>query len=221
MSIIQRLRAYHAVLGILVVAAFLSGEAGVIHAWLGYAIALVIVGRFAAALTGLPALGLSRFYPQFEGLKLGTAFTHSAISKTLLASIAACLIAVTVTGITLDRGNPIGVTAAQADDARRDRGGEERSGTSADGENGPLGEAHEVLSNLLIVLVGLHVTYLLAFKWKLARFMLFLPAFKRRESGEIKRQNIGEARYASPSSSPGTPSGVAHRLAARGRAGRE
>ena len=139
----------------------------------------------AAALTGLPALGLSRFYPQFEGLKLGTAFTHPAISKTLLASIAACLIAVTVSGIALDRGRSIGVTgtpaivAVQADNARRNRSVEERPSNSQDGENDPLGELHEVLSNLLMVLVGLHVAYLLVFKWKLARFMLFVPAGKR------------------------------------------
>jgi hypothetical protein len=58
---------------------------------LGYAIAVIIGGRLIAALSGLRQLGLSRFYPQFDGLTLGNAFTHPAISKTLLAGIAVCL----------------------------------------------------------------------------------------------------------------------------------
>ena len=132
------------------------------------------MGRLAAALTELPALGLSRFYSQFENLKFGTAFTHPAISKNLLASIAACLIAVTVTGIALDRRHSVEVTgpqvvaAVQADNVRRDGGIEERAGNLLDDENGPLGEVLEVLSNLQMVLVRLHIAYLLVFKWKLA-----------------------------------------------------
>jgi cytochrome b len=183
-SIIQRIRAYHAVLGVLVIVAYLTGEAGLVHALLGYAIAVLILGRIAAALTGLPALGLSRFYPQFEGLRLGTAFTHPAISKTLLAGIAACLIGATVTGIALDRGQSIGVTGnpivsvAQADDDGGKRGRGEPAGRGETGEEGPLGEVHEALSTLLMVLVGMHIAYLLLFKRSLARFMLFLSAPK-------------------------------------------
>lgn len=184
MSIIQKLRAYHAILGVLVVAAYLSGEAGLIHALLGYAIAAIIVGRIAAGLTGLPALGISRFYPRFEGLRFGTAFTHPAISKTLLAGIAACLIGATVTGVAVDRGHSVGLagnliaTAARADEDRRHPGGGDRAGQSEGDEGGPLGEAHEALSSLLIVLVGLHVAYLLLFKRNLARFMLFFATAK-------------------------------------------
>lgn len=180
MSIIQRLRAYHAVLGVLVVAAYLTGEAGLIHALLGYAIAVVFLGRVAAALTGLPALGLSRFYPQFEGLRFGTVFTHPAISKTLLAGIAACLIGATVTGIALDRGHSIGVagnpiiSVAQADDHSRS----EAAGRHESGKDGPLGDVHEVLAGLLMGLVGMHIAYLLLFKRNLARFMLFLATPK-------------------------------------------
>lgn len=183
-SIIQKFRAYHAVLGVLVIAAYLTGEAGHVHALLGYAIAVLILGRIVAALTGLPALGLSRFYPQFEGLRLGSAFTHPAISKTLLAGIAACLIGATVTGIALDRGQSIGmagnpvVSAAQADDDGDHRGRGEQAGRGESGEDGPLGEVHEALSNLLVVLVGMHIAYLLLFKRSLARFMLFLSAPK-------------------------------------------
>lgn len=184
MSIIQKLRAYHACLGVLVIAAYLSGEAGLIHALLGYAIAVVVLGRIAAAFTGVSALGISRFHPQFEGMRLGAAFTHPAISKTLLAGIAACLIGATVTGIALDRGQSIGlagtpiVASAQADADRPDNGGGEQAGHGEGREEGPLGEAHAALSTLLMVLIGLHVAYLLFFKRNLARFMLFLGAPK-------------------------------------------
>lgn len=183
MSIMRGLRVYHAVLGLLVVAAFLTGELGTVHAVLGYAIAVIIGGRIVAALSGLRQLGLSRFYPQFEGLTLGNAFTHPAISKTLLAGIAACLILATATGIALDRGRTLGmagtavVTEAQVrDDGReRDRGVDARD---AGHEDGIVGEWHEGLSNLLMAIVGLHVVYLLLFKRPLARFMLFIESPK-------------------------------------------
>ena len=42
-----------------------------------------------------------------------------------------------------------------------------------------MSEIHEVLANLLVGLVVLHVVYLLLFKWPLARFMLFVDGSKR------------------------------------------
>lgn len=181
------LRAYHAVLGLLVIAAFLTGELGTIHAVLGYVIAVIIAGRFIAALSGLRQLGLSRFYPQFEGLTLGNAFTHPAISKTLLAGIAACLILATATGIATDRGRTLGMAAsvvateAQArEDGREHRRDEEARGE--DREDGIVSELHEGLSNLLMIIVGLHVAYLVLFKRPLARFMLFIATPKAREA---------------------------------------
>jgi cytochrome b len=187
MSIMQGLRAYHAALGFLVIAAFLTGELGTIHAVLGYAIALIIGGRIIAAVSGLRQLGLSRFYPQFEGLTLGNAFTHPAISKTLLAGIAACLILATTTGIVMDRGRTLGmatsvaVTEAQARDDNRERRRdmETRGGKQ---EDGIVGELHEGLSNFLMILVGLHVAYLFLFKRPLARFMLFITTPKPRKA---------------------------------------
>jgi cytochrome b len=179
MSIMKGLRAYHAGLGFLVIAAFLTGDLGRVHAVLGYAIAVVIAGRLVAALSGLRQLGLSRFYPQFEGLTLGNAFTHPAISKTLLAGIATCLILATLTGIAIDRGRTIGwatttvVAEAQArDDAREHR--RDAEGRGEERGHGILGELHEGVSNLLMIIVGLHVAYLFLFKRPLARFMLFL-----------------------------------------------
>lgn len=182
MPVMKALRAYHAVLALLVVATYASGELGLIHAWLGYAIALVILARLAWAATGVPQLGLMRFYPRFEGLDLGRALTHPAISRVLLLGIAASLIGVTATGIVMDRGRSIGmsaVSASPATPARADsRELRERKGDHEkwDKEEGALSEVHEFLANLLVGLVALHVAYLLAFKRPLARFMLFLDA---------------------------------------------
>jgi cytochrome b len=182
MPIMQRIRAYHAVLVVLVIAAYASGELGLIHAWLGYAIAVVIAGRLVAAATGVRQLGLMRFYPEFAGLKLGNAMTHPAISRTLLLAIAFCLIGVTGTGIALDRGRSLkmaatpGIATAFADIKE---GKERKESRESGGDEGPMSEAHEVLANLLVGFVGLHVAYLLLFKFPLARFMLFLDAPKR------------------------------------------
>jgi cytochrome b len=189
LSIVQGLRAYHAVLGLLVIAAFLTGELGTIHAVLGYAIAVIIGGRLVAALSGLRQLGLSRFYPQFEGLTLGNAFTHPAISKALLAGIAACLILATATGIALDRGRTLGLasSAVVTEAHARDNSREHHRDTEAAGgkrEDGIVGELHEGLSNFLMLIVGLHVAYLFLFKRPLARFMLFIAAPKPHEAAQ-------------------------------------
>ncbi|MGE0271832.1 MAG: cytochrome b/b6 domain-containing protein [Alphaproteobacteria bacterium] len=181
----HRIRVYHTVLVVSVVLAYLTGDWGLIHAWLGYAVAAIIVLRVLTGFLGVPQLGLMRFYPQFEGLKLGNAATHPAISRTLLAGIAACLIGATVTGIAMDRGHAIGIadgavvtTALADDDGSRNR---ERARDREHREDGGLlGEAHEVLANWLMVIVALHVSYLLLFKRPLALFMIFADARSRR-----------------------------------------
>lgn len=184
MSVMHRLRAYHALLVGLTVAAYASGEMGLIHAWLGYAVAMVIVARLVWAATGVPQLGLSRFYPQFTGLKLGNAMTHPAISRTLLLAIACGLIGVTGTGIALDRGRslklatvPIVIEASA--ESRKDDRKKAESHQDRESDESLLSEAHELFANLLVGLVGLHVTYLVLFKFPLARFMLFLDPSKR------------------------------------------
>ena len=61
MPVMSRLRAYHALLAVLVIAAYVSTEWGSAHVWLGYGVAAVIVLRLILALTGAPQLGLTRF----------------------------------------------------------------------------------------------------------------------------------------------------------------
>lgn len=193
MAAMQRLRVYHALLALLVVFAFLSPEWGHVHSWLGYGVAVMILARLVMALTGAPQLGLMRFYPHFHGLKLGTVFTHPAISGALLLAIALCLIGVTGTGIALDQGRTFGLGRTEMGQQARpatpelpiirgddDEDGEHRGGGAEDEEGGEaIEEVHEVLGNLLMFLVGGHVAYLLLFKRPLARFMLFLKPARR------------------------------------------
>ena len=173
MNIMNRIRIYHASLAILAILAYLTGELGIVHAWLGYGVAIVIALRLLWALSGESQVGLMRFYPSFEGLQANNLFTHPAISKTLMLGIALSLLAVTGTGIAIDKGKSIGranaqvVSVAHADDDGREGGSEK--------EEGLLTETHELFANLLLLFVGLHVTYLVFFKLPLAKFMLFVP----------------------------------------------
>ena len=176
MQVMRRLRSYHALLAILVVIAYLTGGDNSVHARLGYGVATLIFIRIAMALTGVSRLGLTPFYPHFDGLRLSTAMTHPAISRTLLLGIAACLVGVTLTGIAMDRGQAFDVatqaisSSAHADNDRR----ADRDSHDADKDGSPIREAHEIFANLLIVLIITHVTYLLFFKRPLALFMLFI-----------------------------------------------
>ena len=182
MQVMHRLRSYHAALALLVVLAYATGDDNVFHAWLGYAVAAVILMRLAWALTGVPQLGLIRFYPHFEGLRLSTAMTHPAISRTLLLCIATCLIAVTMTGIAMDRGRSIGMAdqAISGPALADNESSGELGARDEDEDESFVGEAHEALANLLMLLIVTHVSYLLLFKRPLALFMLFFhtPAKK-------------------------------------------
>jgi cytochrome b len=186
LNIMNRVRLYHALLAILAIAAYLTGEIDPAHAWLGYSVSGVIVLRLLWALGGERQVGLMRFYPNFEGLKLKGAFTHPAISRVLMLGIALCLLTVTGTGIAMDQGRSIGLgSAAERTSVRAPvelrYADEDEDEGKENGEEGPLSEIHELAGNLLLVFVGMHVTYLLLFKRPLAKFMLFLP-----RTGKIK-----------------------------------
>ena len=177
-------RAYHAVLAVLATLAFLSGDFGLIHAWLGYGVGIIIVLRLLAARSGERTLGLQKFYPQFEGLRLDTAFTHPAVSRVILATIALCLLGVTATGIALDGGRAIGLADAAITAPAPIGTAYADSQTTRHPPRSPadraVKELHEGLGNILMLGVGLHVAYLFAFRRPLARFMLFLPPTTRK-----------------------------------------
>jgi cytochrome b len=176
MSILKKIRIYHALLAMLAVLSYATGELGVVHAWLGYGVAIVIAMRLLWALSGNPHVGLMRFYPSFEGLALTNIFTHPSITKLFMLGIAISLLAVTATGIAMDNGKAIGLTGNQlvstafADD-NDDGAGHGKTRKSPYEE--ALEEGHELCANLLLLFVGLHVSYLLLFKRPLAKFMVF------------------------------------------------
>jgi cytochrome b len=184
MSIIHRIRIYHATLAILAILAYLTGDDDAVHAWLGYAVAAVIVFRLLWALSGNPHVGLMRFYPLFEGLNLSNAFTHPAIIKTFMLGIMISLLSVTTTGILMDQGKSIGIASTEliapafADDDDERELKNQRYEKEESLYEEALEEVHEFFGNLLLIFVGLHVSYLLLFKRPLAKFMLFIPKKK-------------------------------------------
>lgn len=173
MAVMHRIRIFHAFLAITVLAAYFSAETGLIHAWLGYGVAALIAFRLIWAMSGAPQLGLERFYPSFKDLHLKGIATHPAISRLLLACIALSVIGATGTGIMMDKGRslqPASLSSlsfsAESEESEGNEESEDESGEAYE-------EAHELLANLAMAFVVMHVLYLLAFKRPLARFMLF------------------------------------------------
>lgn len=193
MQPMKQLRLWHAMLAVVATAAYFTEDAEPWHQLLGYGAVGLIALRLLMALFGAGPLGLQRFYPRFHELKLGTLATHPAISRTLLLGIAISLLAVTTTGVLMDRGAtlqrvsgaapaalPTRAMLPEEDDERHEarEHGEEHDGERHRDE-GLLGEVHELFANLLVGIVALHVSYLILFKWPLARFMLFVRQPRR------------------------------------------
>ncbi|MFZ4762219.1 MAG: cytochrome b/b6 domain-containing protein [Alphaproteobacteria bacterium] len=175
MNLLHRIRIYHAVLAVFALLSYITGEMGLIHAWLGYGVAMIIMLRIFWSLNGAQQLGLARFYPAFAGMNNQNFWQHPAISRILLLGIALSLTGATITGIAMDKGKTIGlvnnngglVQTAFAEDAyqQAEEGETEESMTS---------EWHELLANIMLAFVGMHVGYLVLCKRPLAKFMLFM-----------------------------------------------
>ena len=166
-NIVYRIRTYHAALAMISILAYITGEVGIIHNYLGYGVSLIVIFRILWALSGHRQLGLMRFYPDFEGLKLTNMFTHPSISRTLLLGIAISVILTTVTGILMDQGESLGLSALSIIDNVYANGD--------DHGNEILEEIHEFFANLMLIFVVGHIGYLILFKFPLAKFMLFMP----------------------------------------------
>lgn len=158
MSLMHKIRGYHAALAILTLLAYFSGDFGAIHDWLGYAVGIIIVLRLGWAVVNPRQLGLNRFYPHFEGLDWSNALSHPAISKSLILAVAVTVILATVTGLlTLGAGGHV------------------------------FEDVHEALSGLVIWAVVLHAAYLYLMKRPLARFMLYRDdPTKNRKKTEVR-----------------------------------
>jgi cytochrome b len=191
-------RLFHLGFALLAIAAYLSAEElGLIHAWLGYAIAAALGLRLILGLLRQRGFELKRLIPRFSQAPVNqSGMRHPAISRLLVASILACMLGAAGTGIAMDQGGTLVGKSIRSSD---EEGGEGRResriereeaqrplpaliGTARaedeqadeEDEEGWLGELHEFFGNLLLPLVAVHILYLLAFRFDLARFMLFL-----------------------------------------------
>lgn len=187
----ERIRLLHALLGVGSALAYVTGELGIVHAWIGYGVSVVILIRLIWGLLGPRQVGIGRYLPTLTELTHTTWAHHPAVSKVLLSGIIASLLVVAGTGIAIDRlaslpfvGSRAIVTGVEATPALDGRGGVLVATAHADDHGRREGrrtkggkwlkEAHEVAANLLFAFVGLHVAYLLTFKRRLALFMLFI-----------------------------------------------
>ena len=135
-------------------------------------------------MSGESQFGLTRLHPSFEGLSARNFLSHPAISKTLMLGIFLSLILATITGVALDRGKAVDMTAIAEINAPAYADGEKKLNLKSalkgehenegDGEDGLLDEAHEALSNLMMVFVAMHIAYIILLRWPLARLMLFI-----------------------------------------------
>jgi cytochrome b len=191
LSILEKLRFYHAALALSASAAYATGELGFIHAWLGYLVAGIIVMRLLWGLVGPRQIGISRFIPDFSDVTSARLLDHPVVSRILISGIALSLVVVSATGIAMDRFSSLGSThrvetVAQHGSPRGELVGARTAMAhssvfvaareEAEDENERedwIKELHEASANLMLALVVLHVTYLLLFKRKLAFFMLF------------------------------------------------
>ena len=91
MSLMHKVRFYHAVLSVMTVLTYLSGDFGLIYDWLGYGVAVVLSLRLLWAVFNPRQRGLNRFYPDFDGLRFDNAYNHPSVSKALILAIVAAV----------------------------------------------------------------------------------------------------------------------------------
>ncbi len=183
MTIFERLRLFHAAQAILAIAVYVTGELGLIHAWLGYGLAALIAIRIAWGLTGPRQVSLAKYVPALPEVRKITSPDHPVIGKVLLAGLAVSLLLATLTGFALDRPSltaagmhtQAGSVTAAAPPAAPGvfRMGFEYGEDEGEREEGLIGELHEAMANLFLIFVVLHASYLLLFKRSFALFMLF------------------------------------------------
>lgn len=191
-------RIFHLVLALTVaVAYFTAEELGLVHAWVGYAAAALVGLRLALGMARTRGFEFRRLVPSLGKPPRGqTGLRHPAIGRTLTLALFLAIAGTATTGVLMDRGGTLMGQSIRAHDAERHRGDREREEREAsasvinlvappanareEGERGEreesaLGEIHETLGNLVLPLVIAHLLYLLAFRFDLARFMLFVP----------------------------------------------
>jgi cytochrome b len=193
MKVFHQLRLYHAMLAASALAAYATGASGIVHAWIGYALVGIILFRLGWGMVGPRQFRIGRFLPDLASLFRIRAPNDPAIARVLLGGVVVSLLLVAGTGIALDQTKSLDLVAeartvpVQRGDfhphgARMTRGTVMQSADrEEDDENeGWLQEFHEFSANLMLLFVGIHVSYMILLRRPLARFMLFVPGQKRR-----------------------------------------
>ena len=177
MSMFERLRLYHAAIGCLAIAAYLTHEIDRVHVWIGYTIAGFLAARILFAIVAPRVLTSPHWIIGPRDLSMAKGFQSPIIGKLILAGIMACLTVVIATGVTMDqklvvRADTIAITSAHAD---------ERGSTREQSKpNKAVKEVHEVAANLLFLIVALHIGYLLLWRRPYALSMIYLGASDKR-----------------------------------------
>lgn len=194
----KKFRVFHLLLALTVTAAYFTAEAfGLVHAWVGYAVAALVVLRLALGMARARGFEFRRLVPSLAAPPRGqTGIRHPAIGRALTLALFLAMAGTATTGVMMDRGGTLVGQSIRVHDGERHRGGnadDEREASAGalslvvppanareEGEGGKrgesaLGEIHETLGNLVLPLVLAHLLYLLVFRLDLARFMLFVP----------------------------------------------
>jgi cytochrome b len=194
MKAFHQLRLYHAMLAVSALAAYATGEAGIVHAWIGYALVGMILFRLAWGMFGPSQFRIGRFLPDLASLFRIRAANDPAIARVLLGGVVASLLLVAGTGIALDQTKSLNLVAEartvpvprvefHSHGASVTRGMTTPSASRDDDDDeneGWLAELHEFAANMMLLFVGLHVAYMVVFRRPLAGFMLFRPGHKER-----------------------------------------
>lgn len=189
----QAFRIYHVLFAIGATVSYFSAEEfGLVHAWLGYGIAALIVCRLVLGLMARRGFAFRRLIPRLAPPPNGmTGIRHPAINQVLVLALLASVAGAAGTGVAMDRGGTLTGISIRADDEAREHGRNDREeheaslgliptayadeGERKEEEEGLLGELHEAFGSVLLPLALIHAFYLLVFRFDLARFMLFLP----------------------------------------------
>jgi 3-ketosteroid 9alpha-monooxygenase subunit B len=169
MTAFARFRLFHLTLAVLAIFAYVTAEAGWIHAWIGYALAAVFLARLAAAAIAPRLTARPGWLIRPRDIEFRQGLASPIVGKVLQTLIVACLVCVTLTGVAMQQkwnaawAAPTVVTQAFADDEDDDEEGE-----------GAYSDIHEASANLLFVFVGLHVAYLIRFRRRYALSMVFV-----------------------------------------------
>jgi len=198
-------RLLHVLFGVSVLAAYFTAEeTGVLHAWIGYIAAALILVRVAFGLSGRAGFSFQRLLPRVSTARRNPGgIRHPIFAHALTLVLALVVSTSAATGVIMDQGGTfVGKSVRHEDerenDERHKREHEDEDEFSAsmfslipaahaddgereDGEEeGPLAEVHEVSGKVMLPLAMAHVLYMLLFRFDLARFMLFVPRRRSR-----------------------------------------